>query len=233
MTTPRQLYELQELDLEITECQTAAASTETRLGDRSALDSLEQQIESQRSSVDDTRGQWESYEQNAESVRAKLKEMESKLYGGGVTNLRELEGFEKEAEFLRAQLKEQDDGLLNAMMALEEAQEKLQVLEQEFSTTQDSWNAEQAQLALDKDRLQKTLIELGARREGLASRVGGRELKLYEGLRASKGGTAVAKVERGLCRTCRLALPTHQLQRARSGRESVLCGSCGRILYVG
>ncbi|MDI6814491.1 MAG: hypothetical protein QMC90_00160 [Dehalococcoidales bacterium] len=39
-------------------------------------------------------------------------------------------------------------------------------------------------------------------------------------------GTAVAKVEQGLCRGCRISLSTAKLQQARSG-SLVQCSSCG------
>ena len=158
--------------------------------------------------------------------------MEGKLYGGSITNLRELEGYEKEASFLRGQLQERDDALLEMMMVLEEAQEKLQSLEDDCRQAKEGWHISQAALTQERKRLEEMLPTLEARRQGLVSYVSQQELKLYEALRLSKGGQAVAKVERGLCRGCRMALPTHQLQRARQGRETVLCNSCGRILYV-
>ena len=43
---------------------------------------------------------------------------------------------------------------------------------------------------------------------------------------------AVAKMERGLCQGCRMALPTQQQQRVRNGRQTVLCNTCGRILFL-
>ena len=55
---------------------------------------------------------------------------------------------------------------------------------------------------------------------------------MYESLLKTRDGSAVAKVERGMCQGCRLTLPTLELQRARSSEGIARCGSCGRILYV-
>ena len=232
MTTIRQLYDIQEVDLEIAQCHSLILSIDGQLGDRVALDATHRELETQRAWGHELRLQRRTRELDAESIREKVRDVEGKLYGGSITNLRELEGYEREAFFLRGQLQERDDALLEMMMALEEAQEKLQSLEDDCRQAEEGWHISQAALTQERKRLEEMLTTLEARRQGLVSYVSQQELKLYEDLRLSKGGQAIAKVERGLCRGCRMALPTHQLQRARQGRETVLCNSCGRILYV-
>ena len=74
---------------------------------------------------------------------------------------------------------------------------------------------------------------LGSQRKLLATEVLAQELLLYERLQKTRGGQAVAQVEGGRCLGCNMAIPTHQFQRARSGRDLVECGNCGRILFVG
>jgi hypothetical protein len=72
--------------------------------------------------------------------------------------------------------------------------------------------------------------ELSAQRSQLAQTLDQSEVLKYDTLRRSKGGTAVARVERGLCQSCRMSLPSQHLQRLRSGRQTVNCSSCGRML---
>ena len=232
MTTLRQLYDLQELDLEIDQCRQLISSGEGQIGDRVELDALSQEVESRRALLQEQRLEQRSRDLDAEAVRKKLRDVEGKLYSGTITNLRELEGFEKEATILRGQLQDLDDRLLESMMALEEAQEQFHSLEEGSTKAEQGWQSRQKELAAQLKRLGKTLTALDARRNEFITTVGQQELDLYERLRQSKHGLAIAKVERGLCRGCRMALPTHQLQRARAGRETVLCNSCGRILYV-
>ena len=232
MTTVRQLYELQELDLEITQCSNRLSSIDSQMGERAELVALHDELETQRASQQHLRLQHSAQDLEVESLKEKLKGIEGRLYGGTVTNLRELEGFEREATFLRDQLKESDDKLLELMMGLEEAQGRLQALEDTSQRLEEEWRLNQAELAEERRGLEETLKSLESRRQGLTVGMAQQELKRYDDLRLSKGGVAIAKVERGLCRGCRMALPTHQLQRARAGRETVFCNSCGRILYV-
>ena len=81
--------------------------------------------------------------------------------------------------------------------------------------------------------------ELSIRIEGMEERrrqaargLDPRSLGVYERVRISRAGKAVAMVERGLCRACGVTQPTHSIQRARAGAEAVQCGSCGSILYA-
>ena len=172
------------------------------------------------------------YELDSEAVRQRVQETQQKLYGGTVTNLRELEALEKELAGLKAELQHREEGLLETMMALDEGQARVRGLEGGYDDSQRLWQGRQVELAEEKGQLEANLAELEARRSDWAATLGQRELGLYESLRASRGGLAVARVERGLCRGCRMALPTHQLQQARMGKEPVQCDNCGRILYV-
>ena len=232
LTTVKQLFNLQALDMEIVQCHSSISSVVGELGDRVGLDALHKEVETQTVHLKELRVQQKSRELDAKSVREKLKDVEAKLYSGQITNLREMEGYEKEATILRNQLGVLEENHLESMMILEEAQERLRTMKKSLDQAEGQWRKRQDELAEEQKRLEKTLANLEASRSGLTSGVGPQELKAYENIRLSRGGLAIAKVERGMCRACSMALPTHQLQRARKGRELVMCSSCGRILFV-
>ena len=230
MTTVRQLHELQELDLQIGQAQDGLSAIYQRLGDREELESANRQVEDEKARLGKMRSQQGSQEQEADSLREKVRGIEGRLYGGEVTSLREMEGFEKEAGSLRESLLTLDEGLLETMVAIEEGQEQLAALEERLREAESTWQRVQAELMVEGERLEESVKGLDARRQGFVSRIGQMELKLYEELRVSKAGVAVARVERGLCRACSVSLPTHLVQRAK--REPMQCASCGRILFV-
>ena len=84
------------------------------------------------------------------------------------------------------------------------------------------------------EQLKATVSELNKKRKTLISVLVLQEhyklIDLYTELKKQKG-IAVAKVEQGICRGCRISLPTAELQQARSG-SLVRCSSCGRILFL-
>jgi len=57
-------------------------------------------------------------------------------------------------------------------------------------------------------------------------------LRLYDRLRSTRGGQAVAEVKQRTCQGCRVTLTAAFEQRLRHGDALVTCQSCGRILYL-
>ena len=232
MVSVRQLYELQELDTELHQQRERLKRVEEALTEPGRASAIAEELKGVREKLKQLQLDQRSWEVEAEALREKIQQYESKLYSGAVANVRELEGMRQEVDILRNHLKEKEDNLLELMMALEEAQGRERSLQDELVRAEDDLQDHQRELKLEQEALTSEIEDLLARRNKLASLIGTGELQTYESIRAQKGGVAVAKVERGMCRSCRVSLPTHQMQRARSGRDPVLCDSCGRILYV-
>ena len=232
MTSAKQLFDLQELDLILNECRSRIDSIESHLNDRSHLDNLEFEIASLTESLDELRTTYAEQDAHNQKIQEKLQEEETKLYSGAIKNLRELEAIGKEAEALKEQSQAVDERLMEDMESIEALQSRLLSLEGELGDSEKQRQVDQVELGEEMSQLASRVKELESQRKSMASTIQPADLNRYEHLRSAKGGQAIAKVERGLCRGCLMALPTHQLQRVRSGRETVLCSSCGRILFV-
>ncbi|HYP23120.1 MAG TPA: C4-type zinc ribbon domain-containing protein, partial [Actinomycetota bacterium] len=57
-------------------------------------------------------------------------------------------------------------------------------------------------------------------------------LKLYEQLRAQKGGVGAAGLEGGTCLGCHTKLPQRELERMRAEGGLQRCDNCRRILVI-
>ena len=232
MTTVQQILQLQELDQEISRVRGVVASAEEQLGDHTQLDKLEADLSAARALVPELQRAQRQLELDAESMRQAVASSRQKLYGGTINNLRELEALEKETASLQMGLQRREEALLENMLTVEEGQSAVTALEEQHRVQQQAWQVHQEELTDEWQELGESLEKLEARRKELAVALPPPELSLYERLRASKAGQAVARVERGLCRGCLISLPTHELQRARISREPVQCSSCERILFV-
>ena len=73
MTTIRQLYDIQEVDLEIAQCHSLILSIDGQLGDRVALDATHRGLETQRARGHELRLQRRTRELDAESIREKVQ----------------------------------------------------------------------------------------------------------------------------------------------------------------
>ena len=129
-------------------------------------------------------------------------------------------------------LQKREEALLHLMEELEESNAALAEAKQRNSTQAVQWKSDQAELTKQWQQLGESLENLTEERKETAGILPPTELRRYESLRTSKGGVAVARVERGLCRGCLMTLPTHQMQKARMAREPITCNSCGRLLFL-
>ena len=233
MTTIKQLYSLQELDLDLDGVNRRIAEAERELETRLSLGLIEESLEQARSRLQEIQNTHRDLQLETESQRERSSHLDTQLYGGDVANPRDLEALQLEAANVRHQLEQQDVRLLELSLQAEDARNRIAALEQELADTQAAWEARQAELWEQLEELTDRQEALMKDRSTLAAGVDTIELTRYEGLRKSKGGQAVARVVRGLCQACRMSLPTQHLQRVRSGRQTVLCNSCGRMLLPG
>jgi len=82
----------------------------------------------------------------------------------------------------------------------------------------------------DLEKLKAAIASLKEKRQLHVSGIDPQAVAVYGGVKKQRG-TAVARVEQGLCRGCRISLPVTEFQKAKTG-NLVRCGSCGRILYL-
>ena len=164
--------------------------------------------------------------------RERTEALETQLYDGSMINARDLEALQHEAASVRHQLEQDEAMSLELSIQVEESRSRCANINQQLSETKARWESEQAELNRRVSELRAEQDEFEKQRELLASRFDPATLQRYETLRKSKGGRAVAKVERDLCQGCRMSLPTQLRQRVKSGRQAVNCSSCGRMLFV-
>lgn len=233
MTTIKQLYSLQEVDLSLDEVNGRIAEVERELESRLSLGQLEESLAESRNRLQETQSDHRDLQQDATRLRDRVNYLEGQLYGGEIVNPRELETLQLEVNNTRHQLEQVDVRLLELSLQAEDAHSRIADQEQQLTETQSAWETRQVQLWDELEGLTKRQESLDQERKVMAAGLDAVELTRYEGLRKSKGGQAVARVMRGLCLACRMSLPTQHLQRVRSGRQTVLCNSCGRMLLPG
>jgi predicted nucleic acid-binding Zn-ribbon protein len=232
MTTAAELFALQETDLAIDGAVAKLNDIEAQLGESEELLAARETVDLSRQTVHEIQARHKDLDLQAEEARAKAADIEKKLYGGGVSNPKELEGYQADLTSLRGQLRKREDALLEVMLELEEAEAALKEAEAALARTEAAWNAGQGTLLESRSALQDELAGFQAVRADQLDGMDRAALALYDALRQRRDGTAIALVERGLCQGCRISLPMSILQRARSGAGLVQCVSCERILLV-
>ena len=228
----RRLYDLQQLDLESDSVERSLDDVRRRLADESALVASRRRIQEMEGRLAGLEEVRRSQERKVEETRQGLERIESRLYGGVITNPRELEAADLERSHLQDQQTEQEDSLLTTMVEIEETQSRLEASSEKLARAERARETERPALEAEESLLSQRLEELRRDRTESLPQFGANLLAVYERLRGDRNGYAVAMVERGMCQGCRIALPSAEVQRVRSAQELIQCSSCQRILFT-
>jgi hypothetical protein len=230
MGVTKQLYQLQELDLEIDSQEQALSQTMSQLGESPAVLRVQSQLQSEQQRLEELRRKQHSAEWEIEDISTKLTPAEETLFSGRVKNPKELANLQHEVEMLKAKRNQMEEKALEIMEQVELSETSVTKISSELETLKAEWQRQQQELADSVERLKAILADLRQKRQLLSAEISPQVVELYQGLRKERG-TAVARVEQGICRGCRISLPITELQQARSG-NLVKCSSCGRILFL-
>jgi len=230
MNVTKQLYQLQELDLEIESNEQAVNQIARQLGKSQAVVRAQTESTQAQQHVEELKRQQHSAEWEINDLGDKMTTAEDKLYSGTVKNPKELSNLQHEADGLKARLNQLEDETLETMDQVELATASVTSLGSKLKKLEAEWHNQQQQLSTAMEQLKTTLSDLKHKRQQLSANIDPSTVEFYHELKKQKG-TAVAKIEQGICHGCRISLSTAELQQARSG-SLVQCSSCGRILFV-
>ena len=233
MSVARQLYQLQEIDLELDSNEQSLNQTARQLGESEIVVRTRQQLELERQHLEELAKQQRSVEWEIDDITSKLTTAEEALYSGRIRNPKELANLQHETDALKARRRQLEDNLLEIMGQVEFTSKSVAAINSELKVREAEWQSQQQQLSAHLEQLKATRSELNEQRKqliGLLMPLDPKLIDLYTELKKHKR-TAVAKVEQGICQGCRISLPVTELQRAR-GNSLVRCSSCGRILFL-
>ena len=230
MVVAKQLYQLQEVELEIGSNEQALAQIASQLGESQAVVRARAELKLKQQHLEELGRQQHSAEWETDDLVNKLTSAEEKLYSGRIKDPKELTNLQHEVDGLRVRRNHLEDKALEIMDQVELSTANVATLSNELKTLEAEWHSQQQQLSTNMEQLKTTLSDLKHKRQLLSVKVDPQAIEFYQELKKQKG-QAVAKVEQGICRGCRILLPTTELQRARSD-SLVQCSSCGRILFL-
>ena len=189
----KRLYDLQELDWKIGEGEESLADVRARLADESALVSSRKLLQSLESKLDELTPHRRQSEHAVEQLDNRIQTAEQRLYGGTVTNPRELSAYEQERSGLLKQRSVEEEKLLAVMVETEELQSARDGARQELVKLETDRTVEKADLLKMELELVGELGELRRVREETAPQIPVSGLSMYESLRKTRDGYAGGK----------------------------------------
>ena len=230
MGIAKQLYQLQEVDLEIESNEQSLKQMLRQLGEDQVVVGAQTRLTSEQQSLDKLAHQQRSMEWEIDDLVSKIKADEGQLYGGRINNPKELTNFQHEVNILKTRRDQLENNALEIMSQVELAEAGVTAANSELEKLEAEWQEQQKQLSADMEKLKGDLSELGHTRQIISAEIDPKSVGVYDKLRKQKG-QVVARVEQGISRGCRIALASSELQQVRSGKL-VQCSACGRILFL-
>jgi predicted nucleic acid-binding Zn-ribbon protein len=227
------LMRLQRVDSELDRVNAELARIEATLADNSAVAKAQRDAEAANALKEDTEHQRQNLETEAKSQRQKIRDAESRLYGGKVRNPKELQDLEADVASLGKHLASLEERELSWMERLEGAEERLAKAQRRLEQIEAEATGVEQRLGAERETVLRTKVDLQTERAATVGTLDSNLLEKYEALRNSKRGVAVAQIKDNSCGACGTALTAALQQDARHMSQLVKCPSCGRILYGG
>ena len=163
-----------------------------------------------------------------EGIKDEIASSDQRLYSGSIRNPKELGDLQAKVASLRRLLEKREEQLLEAMIALEDAEAAQSAAQENLVHVEAKWGEDQVALKAEREELAGRLGAIAAERGALLPHIQ-RDLSLYQSLRKTKGGLAVTMMRGGACTACGMEIPPGRLEH---GRKTGLlsCGNCERIL---
>ena len=209
------------------------------LPEQAALDALEAkaqdldaQIAERQVVFDDVSTRQRRLDFEVDTLVQKIRAESGRLYSGVVSNAKELQDISREVEALKRRKSVLEDNDLEVMEERDGVEKELTALTNERSSL--AAEIERGRVARDEAAgetgLQLTAAE--TERQRWVPRVDAQLLKVYDTIRASKGGVGAAAMVDGTCQGCHMRLPAQEAERVRTAGGLVRCDECQRILVV-
>lgn len=228
----KMLYTLQRVDIQLARKGRRYKTVEANLGENEALKRARTRLKD----ATEQHHHWHSISQDrdleAQSLAAKLRAEDERLYGGSISNPKELSDLQHEIEYLKRRQANLENQQLEALIALEEATTNLAVANEEFVVTEAAWKSENAELHQEYETLKTDLAQLFAQRSQVLQAISDEDKDEYDSLQRLRKGLAVVAVQDGRCTACNVSIPKRDLERAAQVDQIEHCSGCDRILFV-
>ena len=231
MTIAKSLLSLQDTDQALALRRRDYRAVEKELKSEGGLPELRDSCEKTRLRELEAKVETARLESDLATLKEQVSELETRLYGGSITNVRELTAIETEHSAVRRSLAQVEESIAPAEVAAEHARQQFADLTKELAEKEKHWTTRLIELRQEKVKMGNEFNKMLELRNAEASEIPDEDLARYTRLFRSNRGVAVVKVERGVCQGCAVRLPVGELTRLRNSDGPIPC-SCGRALLT-
>ena len=231
MTIAQSLLSLQGTDQSLAIRRREYREVQTELDSEGGLPELRESCDKTRVRELEAKVETARLESDLAVLKDEVAELETRLYGGAITNVRELTAIETEHSSARRNLAQVEEAISPAQVAAEHARQQFADLTADLEAKEKAWKTRQVELRSEKMEKGTAFNEMLQIRNDEAAQIPDDHLARYTRLFRSNRGIAIVRVDRGVCQGCAVRLPVGELTRLRAADGPIPC-SCGRALLT-
>jgi len=231
MDTTQALYELQEMEADLQKSKVDLADVASRLDHNENVVRSRDRAARAKQAFAKLQLRQGELDIDVQQASTRLKELEQRLYSGKTAASKDLLALQQEIQLIQEKRGGLEEKLLEKMEQVETGQKAVATIDTELADAEAGWKTEIPKLQQEHDRLQQHAEKVAQVYDAAEALIGTADLKIYRALQKSKG-TAIAKVERGLCSGCAISVPSHELQKLRTSTIPLRCSNCSRFLFA-
>ena len=226
------LCELQTIDLALAKAQKQKAALDDGSARKQLIENARQKVEQAEKTLHEATTELHDKELNLKTVETKQKSFKDRLYGGSVSNPKELDSMEKEIEMLGRQKGKLEERILELYDIVETNKASLTSAQSELKRWEDDLAKQMEKVRQEAATLTARIQELTQAREQAMPAVNPALVKRYESMRQRSGGVVVSKVEDLNCSACHTQIITGLMRELQADKTIFACENCGRLLYL-
>ena len=231
MTIAQSLLSLQGTDQSLAIRRREYREVQTELDSEGGLPELRESCDKTRVRELEAKVETARLESDLAVLKDEVAELETRLYGGAITNVRELTAIETEHSSARRNLAQVEEAIAPAQVAAEHARQQFTDLVADLEAKEKAWKTRKIELRSEKTEKGTAFNEMLQIRNDEAAQIPDDHLARYTRLFRSNRGIAIVRVDRGVCQGCAVRLPVGELTRLRAADGPIPC-SCGRALLT-
>lgn len=232
MSHAEELYQLQEIELNLLKSRKRLTEIKTQLEADEVVQQARARLEHAQKTLSPLQTKARNLDLEIQSNQEKARQTEQSLYSGNVKNPKELQDMQQEIQSLKKRHGELETQLLETMFAVEEAEAQVAEAEAELGAVIQSWEAAHQTLLAEKSKVEVQVQHLNQSRQSALSSVDQESLRTYEAMKPRKHNQPVARMEGNTCSICGVAQNMAVEREVRIGQKLAYCTNCGRILVA-
>jgi hypothetical protein len=225
------LWALQQLDIELRTLTEKLSQIPSRVTDlKSAAAAIKDDLDQAKVAIIEHKKQYKLCEVELKAAEEKVASYSVQLYSAKTNE--QYKAFLKEIEGQKKLKNSIEDRMIVLMEETETLERKVRENEKKSAELDTDTARKVTMLEAEQKELEAAIAVRKQQRDTTAAAIPAELLKRYERVRASKGGVAVATVQKERCSGCLSPIPAQRILEVERQDHLYLCEACGRILIV-